>query len=83
MHGDQIFDKVFNQFMKTTSIIEPRVNPNLLEGRLTKNQLAAIEEIDGIHEFNGLVSHMESNEQRWVQVLDHPNSEEVIPDPWK
>lgn len=69
--------------MKTTSILEPKITQSLLEGRLSKNQLASIEEIDGIHEFNGLVAHMESNEQRWVQVLDHPNSEEVMPDPWK
>lgn len=37
---DEGFQKAFSLFMKTTSIIDSKLNPNLITGKLTNNQLA-------------------------------------------
>lgn len=69
--------------MKSTNIIESKLNPNLLEGKLTSNQLAIVEDLDGMFEYSGLVSAIESDESRWLSFLDNPTAEQAVPEPWK
>jgi hypothetical protein len=46
-----------------------------LEGKLSNNQLAIIEELDSMFEYSGLVSSIESDESRWLSFLDNPTAE--------
>jgi hypothetical protein len=69
--------------MKTTSIIESKLNPNLVGGKLDSNQLAQIEDLDSNFEFSGLVSSMESDEARWSNFMEASTAEQVVPEPWK
>jgi len=61
--------------MKTTSIIDSKLNPNLVGGKLSSNQLAQIEDLDGNFEFSGLVSSMESDESRWSNFMESSTAE--------
>jgi hypothetical protein len=69
--------------MKSTNIIESKLDANLLEGKLSSNQLALIEDLDGMSEYSGLVSSLESDSSRWLSFLDNPTAEQVVPEPWK
>lgn len=37
--------------MKSTNVIESKLNPNMLDGKLSGNQLAMIEDLDSMFEF--------------------------------
>jgi len=76
-------DKLFNVFISNPQALEPqRVDVNLLRGRLSKSQLAHIEDIANTPHFTGLLESLESSEDRWLQLLDHPQPESVVPEPW-
>lgn len=68
--------------LRSASIVESRLHEQLLDGRLTKNQCAAIEELEHVHEFQGLVASLQNEEGRWLSFLDHPTAETVVPEPW-
>jgi len=80
---DEGFSKSFSLFMRSTTIIDSKLNPNIVGGKLNQNQLASIEDLDSLFEFSGLVSSMESDESRWSQFIDSPTAEQCVPEPWK
>lgn len=82
-HGDERFGRLFSLLLRSVTVAAPRLSPGLLDGRLTRSQLAAIEEISSAHEFSGLVASMEAEESSWVTFLDHPTAELVVPEPWR
>jgi hypothetical protein len=45
--------------------------------------LIAIQELDSLNEFKGLIDDFTSNEEQWLLFLDHPTAEQVVPEPWK
>lgn len=62
--------------------MESKLHDQILEGRLTKNQCASIEELEVVGEFQGILGSIQGEEARWIAFLDHPNAETVVPDPW-
>ena len=81
-NDDEKFGKFFSMLIRSSGSLESRLSPVLLDGRLTKSQLTAIEEIESVQEFAGLVASMENEESRWLSFLDHPNAESSVPEPW-
>lgn len=81
--GDTDFERAFAQFLRPAGLADPKLPESLLGGRLTSNQRSAIEELEKVHAFQGLVAHMQSEEARWIVFLDHPTAETVLPTPWK
>lgn len=52
-------EQLFDLFLKPTSVMEPRVLPlKLLEGRITKSQVAALEELTFLKYFPNLADHL-------------------------
>lgn len=82
-HGDEQFGRLCSLLLRSTAALETRLSPSLLDGRLTKSQLATVEGIVGVPEFSGLVASMESDESRWLAFLDHPTAENAVPEPWR
>lgn len=80
---DDAFSKFFSLFLKTSSAMGMDIDPNILGGKLNENQLATINEIDNVEEFDGLIDSMRSEEERWMSFLEHPFAEQQVPEPWK
>jgi len=81
--GDERFERLFSLFLKSVTVLKPKLPTGLLGGRLSKNQLAAIEEISCVPEFSGLLTSMETEASSWVEFLDHPTAELVVPESWR
>jgi hypothetical protein len=81
--GDEQFGWLFSLLLRSTAVLETRLPPSLLEGRLTKSQLAALEEISSAPEFSGLLASMETEASTWLAFLDHPTAELAVPEPWR
>ena len=80
---DRACEPLFEAFLSTTAMLEPeRVSTGLLGGRLTRSQLAQLEDLGNGPHLNGLIDSMESNEARWLQVLDHEQPASILPEPW-
>lgn len=63
--------------------MEPKVLPlKLLDGRITKSQVGALEELTFTPHFNNLGSHLQENENSWIRMFDHALAEEQLPEPW-
>lgn len=54
----------------------------LLDGRISKTQVGALEELTFTPHFTGLADHMQDSEDRWIAMFDHPLAETVVPEPW-
>jgi len=81
-HDDEKFERLFAHLMRSSSILEPKLYPQLLAGKLSKSQCATIEELEHVHEFQGLVASMQDEEARWLTFMEHPTAETVTPEPW-
>ena len=80
---EPICEQLFDLFLKPVSILEPRVLPlKLMDGRITKSQVAALEELTFLKHFPNLADHLQDNEDRWISMFDHPLAEDVVPEPW-
>jgi hypothetical protein len=80
---DPAAQKLFDLYLRSSTILEPKnVSPALLNGRLKDTDLAKIEELSLDPEFNNLVQMIESNENQWEALLDHPTPEMEVPEPW-
>lgn len=80
--NDEKFERLFNHLLRSASIIESRLHGQLLEGKISTNQCAALEELEHVAEFQGLLSSMQSEEGRWISCFEHPAAESVVPEPW-
>jgi hypothetical protein len=69
--------------LKSPTVLESKLSPRLLEGRLTTSQLAALEAIAAAPEFAGLLASIETEVTSWTDFLDHPTAELVVPEPWR
>ena len=70
---DAACDPLIDLFLSSATIMEPEnINQGLLSGKLTKTQLAELEDVSNSPHLNGLINSMESSEDRWMQLLDHP-----------
>lgn len=70
---DPVCEPLFDLFLSSTTTLEPqRVSTGLLQGKLTKSQIAQLEDISNGPHVNGLIDSMESSEDRWITCLDHP-----------
>ena len=81
---DQVCRQLFDLFMSGATTLEPRqLTTGVLDGRLTKSQLANLEEIAGTPHFQKLLESIEgSGSDQWAAFLDHPAAETVVPEPW-
>jgi hypothetical protein len=56
---DPLCEALFDVFLKPFSVMEPRVLPlKMLEGRITKSQVGALEELTLGTNFNGLLDDL-------------------------
>lgn len=54
-------------------MLEPKaISTSLLGGKLTKSQLANLEEFAMTGHFNNLIEDMETEEAKWIQFFEHP-----------
>lgn len=81
--GDNDFEKLFDKLLRGSTLLNTSLSENLLEGKLSASQLAAIEDLDKVSYFRGLVSSMKDEPDSWLAVLDHPNAEAILPTPWR
>jgi hypothetical protein len=52
--------------------MEPTVLPTgLLDGRISKAQIGALEELTQTSHFAGLAEHLQESEDRWSAMVDH------------
>ena len=83
MGEDPTCDPLFDLFLSSPASLEPRLlTMALLGGKLSKTQLASLEEISHGPHVQGLIQSMESSEDRWLQLLEHPQPETIMPEPW-
>lgn len=45
LNNDEKFDKIFNQMLKPTTILDSKLNPSMCGGKLATTQLASLEEL--------------------------------------
>jgi dynein heavy chain 1 len=70
--------------LASTALTETKnVSPQLLGGKLSKTQLAELETLVESEEFNNILENMDAEEASWVNMLDHTQAEDNIPEPWK
>ena len=84
--SDERFTRLFALLLKSATVLEPALSPDLIDGRLTKSQLAALEEMTAFPEFKGLVESMAPGTEscaEWLTFLEHPTAELVVPDSWR
>ena len=80
---DSACEPLFTIFLSSPTQLEPnRISTGLLKGKLTKSQLAQLEDISLGPHLQGLIASMESEEDRWIQVLDSASPEQLVPEPW-
>lgn len=81
---DQICRQLFDLFMSGATTLEPRqLTTGVLDGRLSKSQLANLEEIAGTPHFKQLLESIEgSASAQWISFLDNPLAETAVPEPW-
>ena len=76
--------KLLEKLFSSAPLLEPKtVSINLIGGRLTKSQIASLEDLAQTEYFNNLIEHMESEEARWISLLEHPQAENEVPEPWR
>jgi dynein heavy chain 1 len=64
-------------------MLEPKkLGSWVLDGKLTKIQLVALEELSITPHFNGLVDSLSESEAQWHAFLEHPSAEHHVPEPW-
>lgn len=52
--------------------MEPQVlSTRLLDGRISKAQIGALEELTFSSHFAGLADHLQESEERWSAMVDH------------
>lgn len=49
-------------------------------GKLLKTQLKTLEDLSSNKQFSLIIEHIEMNEDKWVNFLDHPTAETQIPE---
>jgi len=60
-------DVLFDLFLQSTTMVEPtRISTSLCGGKLTKSQLAQLEDVANGPHLQGLIESMESSEERWL-----------------
>jgi dynein heavy chain 1 len=80
---DNTCDQLFEIFLKASSVMEPQILPlRLLDGRVTKTQVGALEELTFTPHFKGLTEHIQDCEKEWIDMFDNALAESVVPEPW-
>ena len=63
--------------------MEPsKLGSDCLDGRLTKTQLAQLEDLMLTPHFKGLGDDLRYNEEKWVQMYENGLAETMVPEPW-
>jgi len=70
-------------FASSTLTDTKNVSPQLVAGRLSKTQLAILETLVESEEFNNILENMDTEEASWINLLDHTQAEDNIPEPWR
>jgi len=64
---DRACEDIFDVFLKPNSVMEPsKLGSDCLDGRLTKTQLAQLEDLMLTPYFKGLADDLRINEEKWV-----------------
>jgi len=80
---DNTCDQLFEIFLKPSSVFEPQILPlKLLDGRITKSQVGALEELTHTPHFKGLSEHIQDCEKEWIDMYDNALAESIVPEPW-
>ena len=80
---DAACEPLFALFLSSPHQLEPnRISAGLLRGKLSKSQLAQLEDISLGPHVKGLLESMEQDEARWLQVLESAHPEQNVPEPW-
>lgn len=66
VHGDSKYDEVFELLLNSPAIFESKINPSILDGKLSKSQLKNLEGISVNKNFDGLIEKIEGNEEKWI-----------------
>lgn len=77
------FTEAIHILIKTPTILESSLSPQLLGGKLSNTQLKLLEELNEQPCFKNLLSNLESQESKWLEFLACSNPEEVIPLGWE
>lgn len=72
----------FDIMIKTPIIVNPKINPNIMGGILSKSQLSLLEDLLESKYFKDIVDHIEGNEERWVSFYNENKAENFVPEPW-
>lgn len=73
-------NELFSLLIKPTTIINTKLAKNMLNGLFNEDQLKHIEELTEHKLFENLVTHIESNEDKWVNFMTTSNPEDNFPD---
>lgn len=64
---DQECKRLFEQFLKPFTVMEPRILPlSLLGGRISKTQIGALEELEATGQFANLKTSLLDDEEKWI-----------------
>jgi hypothetical protein len=66
--------------LKSNTIFESKLSDTILGGKLSKTQLKLLEDLNNQKQFSNLIENIEMNEDKWLQVMEHANAENYIPD---
>lgn len=66
---------LFALLIKPTTIINTNLSKNMLRGMLSEEQLKNIEELTEHPLFSNLTSHIEENEEKWINFMLASNPE--------
>eukprot|EP01016_Furgasonia_blochmanni_P042655 TRINITY_DN567_c0_g1_i1.p1 TRINITY_DN567_c0_g1~~TRINITY_DN567_c0_g1_i1.p1 ORF type:complete len:874 (+),score=315.79 TRINITY_DN567_c0_g1_i1:204-2825(+) len=73
----------FQAIIRTATVIETKLSPTLLQGKLSNSQMKFLEELSNQDRFKNLVGNLEANESGWLAFLDASNPEDVFPKGWE
>ena len=63
--------------------MEPRcLSSSLLGGRISRTQIGALEELESTGLFANLKESLLNEEEKWINMVDLPNAETAVPEPW-
>ena len=63
--------------------MEPRLLPaSFMNGLISKSQIGALEELSATPYFNKLTDHLQDEEASWIAMVENPQAETTVPEPW-
>ena len=77
------FTEQIHMLIKTPTILQSTLSPQLLQGKLNSSQMKLLEELIEQPCFKYLLTNLETQEYKWLEFLACANPEERIPNGWE